>query len=69
MGKAYLHFSPNEDFFIQENEIIGSDFRIEFSDFIDIKCINTRYAPEFNKTIINKSVCITFKDKLETLFK
>ena len=68
-GKAYLHFSPNEDFFIQENEIIGSDFRIEFSDFIDIKCINTRYAPEFNKTIINKSVCITFKDKLETLFK
>lgn len=68
-GNAYLHFSPNEDFFIQENEIIGSDFRIEFSDFIDIKCINTRYAPEFNKTIINKSVCITFKDKLETLFK
>ena len=68
-GNAYFHFSPNENFSILDNAIIGSDFRIEFSDFIAIKCINSQYAPEFNKILINKCVCITFRNKLETSFK
>lgn len=68
-GNAYLHFSPDEHFSILDNEIIGSDFRIELSDFIDIKCIDTQYAPEFNKILNNKCVCIRFMYKLEISFK
>lgn len=67
-GKAYLHFAPGEILSISNHVIQGKDYQICFEGATDLQINESWYAPEFNKRITNYCVCISFRQRLSTLF-
>lgn len=66
---AYLHFHPDEKIELIHDEIKGMDYSISIIGASRIESFDSYYAPEFNKRIPSKGICIAFKNKLETIFK
>jgi len=65
-AQAFLHFHPDVEVFLIEQEIHGSFGKIIFDNLIDIEIEPYQWAAGFNKTVSSKKVILTFKENLQT---
>lgn len=66
-AKAFLHFHPDINVYLNENQVISDNATIYINGAEKIELEEFHFAPEFNKTFLGKKVVISFYKNLETL--